>query len=130
MRSIFDGFEQNGVEVFCFDKLKDDEGFLSVLVDKEQFDYIVGYDFAGLKIKIDNNLSFCIVLAPNSDSTQRIHFLLIQKRRFSVVRFPYLKTSQLLKTLEKQNGNEKRPIVVYINRHADKTTLKSGIIGR
>ena len=56
MKSIFDGFELNGFKVFTFDKLKDDESKLKDICKEQKFDFIVGYDFAGLKIKIDNNL--------------------------------------------------------------------------
>ena len=56
MQSIFDGFEQNGYEIFLFDKLSDDEKNIIELCKNNKFDFIVGYDFAGLKIKVDNNL--------------------------------------------------------------------------
>ena len=56
MQSIFDGFVQNGAEIFVFDKLKDGEKNLLLLCKKNKFDFLVGYDFAGLKIKVDNNL--------------------------------------------------------------------------
>ena len=57
MQSIFDGFELNGAKILIFDKLKDDELILQNICDKNKFDFIVGYDFAGLKIKIDNGLN-------------------------------------------------------------------------
>lgn len=56
MQSIFDGFAQNGFDVFLFDKLKDDEKKLRQLCKEQEFDFLVGYDFAGLKIKVDNEL--------------------------------------------------------------------------
>ena len=51
--SIIDGFRQNGCDVTVFDELFDKN-----LADclKSNYDYIAGYDFSGLKIKIDNNL--------------------------------------------------------------------------
>lgn len=52
--SIFDGFVQNGHEVEIFDELGRND-FLQ-FVDKKNYDYIVGYDFSGLKLKIDNNI--------------------------------------------------------------------------
>lgn len=53
--SIIDGFRQNGCDVTVFDELFDKN-----LADclKSNYDYIVGYDFSGLKIKIDNNLPY------------------------------------------------------------------------
>ena len=53
MSSIIAGFEQNNCEVVVFDELFDKN--LDELL-KVQYDYITGYDFSGLKIKIDNNL--------------------------------------------------------------------------
>lgn len=53
MSSIIAGFEQNGCEVTVFDELFD-KNLKKVL--KGKYDYISGYDFSGLKIKIDNNL--------------------------------------------------------------------------
>ena len=51
--SIIDGYRQNNCEVTVFDELFD-KNINTVL--KKHFDQIVGYDFSGLKIKIDNNL--------------------------------------------------------------------------
>ena len=51
--SIIDGFRQNNCEVVVFDELFD-ENFQEIIQDK--YDYILGYDFSGLKIKIDNGL--------------------------------------------------------------------------
>lgn len=51
--SIIDGYKQNDCEVTVFDELFD-KNLTDVLQNK--FDQIVGYDFSGLKIKIDNNL--------------------------------------------------------------------------
>ncbi len=52
--SIFDGFVQNEHSVEIFDELKD-SNFLNFISNK-CYDYIVGYDFSGLKLKVDNNL--------------------------------------------------------------------------
>lgn len=51
--SIIDGFRQNGCVVKVFDELfdKNPDDYLD-----DDYDFIVGYDFSGLKIKIDNNL--------------------------------------------------------------------------
>lgn len=51
--SIIDGFRQNGCMVRVFDELfdKNPDDYLD-----DDYDFIVGYDFSGLKIKIDNNL--------------------------------------------------------------------------
>lgn len=53
--SIIDGFKQNNCNVVVFDELFDTN--LSEILQQD-FDYIVGYDFSGLKIKIDNNLNY------------------------------------------------------------------------
>lgn len=53
--SMFDGFLQNGYSVEIYDELKQNN-FLEFINGKE-FDYIVGYDFSALKLKIDNNLN-------------------------------------------------------------------------
>ena len=52
--SIIDGFRQNDCDVKVFDELFDKN--LSECL-KEDYDFIAGYDFSGLKIKIDNQLS-------------------------------------------------------------------------
>ena len=51
--SIIDGFRQNECVVRVFDELfdKNPDDYLD-----DDYDFIVGYDFSGLKIKIDNNL--------------------------------------------------------------------------
>ena len=54
MSSIIAGFEQNECNVTIFDELFD-KNLKKVL--KSKYDYITGYDFSGLKIKIDNKLS-------------------------------------------------------------------------
>ena len=54
MNSIIDGFKQNDCDVIVFDELFD-ENLKQVL--RRKFDYICGYDYSGLKIKIDHNLS-------------------------------------------------------------------------
>jgi len=51
--SIIDGFKQNNCDVTVFDELF--ENNIANCLSKK-YDYIVGYDFSGLKIKIDNNL--------------------------------------------------------------------------
>jgi len=56
MQSIFDGFTQNGAEVFLFDKLKDDDKSIVEVCNSQKFDYLVSYDFAGIKLKVDNDL--------------------------------------------------------------------------
>lgn len=53
--SIIAGFEQNGCLVTIFDELFDNN--LDEVLTKD-YDYILGYDFSGLKIKIDNKLNF------------------------------------------------------------------------
>ena len=53
MSSIIDGFEQNDCKVTVFDELFDKN--LKQLL-RRKFDYICGYDYSGLKIKVDNNL--------------------------------------------------------------------------
>ena len=52
-QSIIDGFVQNNCNVTVYDELFDSN--LSYLITKN-YDYILGYDFSGLKIKIDNDL--------------------------------------------------------------------------
>ena len=52
-QSIIDGFVQNNCNVTVYDELFDSN--LSHLITKN-YDYILGYDFSGLKIKIDNDL--------------------------------------------------------------------------
>ena len=53
MSSIIAGFEQNDCNVTVYDELFD-KNLEKVL--KKQYDYIAGYDFSGLKIKVDNHL--------------------------------------------------------------------------
>lgn len=52
--SMIDGFRQNECDVTVFDELFD-KNLSDVL--HESYDIIAGYDYSGLKIKIDNNLS-------------------------------------------------------------------------
>ena len=52
--SIIDGYKQNGCEVVVYDELFD-SNLKEVLNNK--YDQILGYDFSGLKIKIDNGLT-------------------------------------------------------------------------
>ncbi len=51
--SILDGFKQNDFEVIIFDELKNNnfDDFL-----KENYNFIVGYDFSPIKLKIDYSL--------------------------------------------------------------------------
>ncbi len=51
--SIIDGFKQNNCDITVFDELFD-KNLDEVL--KQDFNYIVGYDFSGLKIKVDKEL--------------------------------------------------------------------------
>ncbi len=51
--SIIDGFRQNECEVVVFDELFDKN--LNAVI-KGDYDLIAGYDFSGLKIKVDNGL--------------------------------------------------------------------------
>lgn len=54
--SIFDGFIQNNHEVVVFDKLFDTNEKFIEIINNNKFDYLAGYDFAGLKYKVDYNL--------------------------------------------------------------------------
>ena len=54
MNSIIDGYRQNDCTVIVFDELF--ENNLDEILTNNKFSQIVGYDFSGLKIKIDNNL--------------------------------------------------------------------------
>lgn len=56
MQSIFDGFALNGAELFFFDVLKDDINNLLKAYRSKEYDYLVSYDFVGLRLKVDNNL--------------------------------------------------------------------------
>lgn len=61
MSSILDGFIQNAIKVSTFDELLQPQHVFNELVSKNKFDFIAGYDFAGLKLKIDNALKIpCI----------------------------------------------------------------------
>ena len=51
--SIIDGYIQNDCDVTVYDELFDDN-LKDIL--KSDYDQILGYDFSGLKIKVDNNL--------------------------------------------------------------------------
>lgn len=53
MSSIINGFEQNDCNVIVYDELFD-KNLKQVL--RRKFDYICGYDYSGLKIKVDNHL--------------------------------------------------------------------------
>jgi len=57
--SVFDGFFQNGYTVEIFDELKN-ENFLNFIKNK-YYDYIVGYDFSPIKLKVDNNLNIPLI---------------------------------------------------------------------
>lgn len=52
--SIIDGYRQNNCDVTVYDELFDKN--LPEILEKK-YSQIVGYDFSGLKIKIDNNLN-------------------------------------------------------------------------
>ena len=51
--SIIDGYRQNGCDVTVYDELFDNN--LNQVL-KKKYSQIVGYDFSGLKIKVDNGL--------------------------------------------------------------------------
>lgn len=51
--SMIDGFRQNNCDVVVFDELFDNN--LDELLEQD-YDLIAGYDFSGLKIKVDNGL--------------------------------------------------------------------------
>lgn len=53
MSSIIDGYRQNNCDVTVYDELFDNN-LKQVL--KKKYSQIIGYDFSGLKFKIDNNL--------------------------------------------------------------------------
>ena len=52
--SLISGFEQNGCNVTVYDELFDNN--IDEIL-KSDYDYITGYDFSGLKIKVDNKLN-------------------------------------------------------------------------
>lgn len=52
--SIIDGYRQNNQEVVVYDELFDKD--LKQVLSNHSFAHILGYDFSGLKIKIDNEL--------------------------------------------------------------------------
>ena len=56
--SIIKGFQANGYEVCIFDELKQDnfEDFLN-----KTYDYIVGYDFSPVKLKVDYSLKIPLI---------------------------------------------------------------------
>lgn len=56
--SFIDGFIQNGYKVIVFDELKNEkiQNFLNF-----EFEYIIGYDFSPVKIKIDNNIKIPLI---------------------------------------------------------------------
>lgn len=56
--SIINGFQANGYEVCIFDELKQDnfEDFLN-----KTYDYIVGYDFSPVKLKVDYSLKIPLI---------------------------------------------------------------------
>ena len=55
--SILDGFKQNGFEVIIYDELKQND-FENYIQD---FDYVVGYDFSPIKLKIDYGLKIPVI---------------------------------------------------------------------
>ncbi len=61
MSSIIDGFLANDFDVSTFDELFQKKQEFFNLIHSKKFDYIMGYDFSGLKLKVDNALPFpCI----------------------------------------------------------------------
>ncbi len=52
--SIIDGYRQNGCNVTVYDELFDNN--LETLLNNKKYSQIIGYDFSGLKIKVDNKL--------------------------------------------------------------------------
>lgn len=77
--SILDGFMQNNYEVILFDELKN-ENFENFLNDN--FDYIVGYDFSPIKLKIDYKLKMpCIAYFSDviQDKTSGLGYIEYQK---------------------------------------------------
>ena len=54
VKSMLDGFEQNGFNFDVYDELKQDN-FLEFISNKD-YNYITGYDFSPLKLKVDNDL--------------------------------------------------------------------------
>lgn len=54
MSSIIDGFKQNDCNVTVYDNLFDNN--LDELL-KKNYDFISGYDYDGIKIKVDNNMT-------------------------------------------------------------------------
>lgn len=56
MDSFAEGFKQNGFVVDYFDELKETDFKIN-----SKYDYIIGYDFSPIKLKIDNNINIpCI----------------------------------------------------------------------
>lgn len=55
--SIIDGFLQNNCKVTVFDELFQSKDDFKNIINLNKFDYLVGYDFAGIKLKKDNNLT-------------------------------------------------------------------------
>lgn len=77
--SILDGFMQNNYEVIIFDELKN-ENFENFLND--DFEYIVGYDFSPIKLKIDYKLKMpCIAYFSDviQDKTSGLGYIEYQK---------------------------------------------------
>ncbi len=56
MSSLYDGFDSSDTNIVFFDKLSENNHQLESILKNNVFDYIVGYDFSALKIKIDNKL--------------------------------------------------------------------------
>ena len=54
MSSFIDGLKQNDCRVTVFDELFDNDLEKKL---SEEFNYIAGYDFSGIKIKVNNNLN-------------------------------------------------------------------------
>jgi len=61
MSSLLDGLRQNNHKVTVFDELYQSQQDFANLISNNEFDFIAGYDFSALKLKIDNKLNIpCI----------------------------------------------------------------------
>ena len=58
--SISDGFEQLGHKVIKYDEIYGENEWEKIIEDNS-FDYIVGYDYSALKLKVDNKLQFPVI---------------------------------------------------------------------
>ncbi|MBR3604725.1 MAG: glycosyltransferase family 1 protein [Candidatus Gastranaerophilales bacterium] len=116
--SLLDGFSLNNYEVVVFDELKNDD-FSKHLIDK--YDYIVGYDFSPIKLKIDYNLKIpCVSYFSDviQEKTSGVGYLEYQK---------YLKNEDIFvfywdRTLAKKEGYFYQPH--FVNTSVYKNYLK------